>query len=142
MHATDSYNLQRFIDAQDPLYEQVLAELGNGRKNSHWMWFIFPQVAGLGVSSTSRFYAIGSLAEARAYLAHPVLGARLAECAGVLLQLQGCSARDIFGGIDAQKLQSSMTLFVLAARQQPMFQQVLDRYFGGEQDHKTLELVS
>src|SRR2546423_13352075 len=103
------FNLQRFVEAQEPVFERVRVELRRGRKTSHWMWFVFPQIAGLGRSETSRYYAISSLDEAKAYLAHPVLGPRLRECAGLVVQAQGQSAEQIFGGIDAQKLQSSMT---------------------------------
>src|ERR1044072_5748042 len=105
------YNLTRFVRAQDPVYASVVAELEAGRKASHWMWFVFPQLAGPGHGPTARLYAIASLDEARAYLAHPVLGARLRECAGLLLALPGSSAPAVFGGVDAMKLRPSMTLF-------------------------------
>src|ERR1700733_4889261 len=113
---TDPFELERFVAAQDQggTYEAALAELRAGRKRGHWMWFVFPQIAGLGQSPTSRHYAIASLAEAEAYLAHPVLGPRLIECARVVSELQGRSAQEIFGGIDAIKLRSSMTLFARA----------------------------
>ena len=134
--------LERFLTAQEGVYEAVVAELRAGRKTSHWMWFVFPQIAGLGYSPTSRTYAIASLAEARAYLAHPVLGARLIECATILLGLPGGrTAEQIFGGIDAQKLYSSATLFMRAAPGEPAFRQVLDRYFGGIPDSATDERV-
>ena len=107
----DPFDLQRFVAAQDAVYDQVTAELAQGQKVSHWMWFVFPQIAGLGQSPTSKRYAITSVDEARAYLAHPVLGPRLLECAGILTRLTGHTAGQIFGGIDAQKLRSSMTLF-------------------------------
>jgi uncharacterized protein (DUF1810 family) len=126
--------LQRFLDAQDAdgTYERALAELRAGRKQSHWMWFVFPQEAGLGRSPMSQHYAIGSLEEARAYLEHPVLGARLRECAAALLDLEGRSAEEILGGIDALKLRSSMTLFASADPEEPLFARVLDHYYAGE----------
>jgi uncharacterized protein (DUF1810 family) len=136
-----TYDLQRFVDAQEEggTYEQALAELRAGRKTSHWMWFVFPQRAGLGQSARSRRYAIGSAAEARAYLDHPLLGPRLVECADALLAHGDRSAREILGGIDAVKLRSSMTLFAAVAPEQPVFQQVLDRYFDGEADASTVD---
>jgi uncharacterized protein (DUF1810 family) len=139
----DQHRLQRFVDAQDDdgTYESVLRELRDGRKRSHWMWFIFPQLAGLGQSPTSRRYAISSLEEARAYVEHPVLGPRLEECARALLQRTGGSARDIFGGIDAMKLRSSMTLFHRADPDNALYSEVLDRYFGGEPDEATDRLL-
>ena len=135
---SDPYDLQRFESAQAGVYEAALAELRSGRKTGHWMWFIFPQVAGLGMSAMSQRYAISSLVEARAYLDHPVLGPRLAECARVLTELSGVSAQDIFGGIDAVKLRSSMTLFARASEGDSVYQEVLDRYFGGAADEQTL----
>jgi uncharacterized protein (DUF1810 family) len=140
----DPHRLQRFVDAQDDdgTYESALRELRDGRKRSHWMWFIFPQIAGLGQSPTSRRYAISSLEEARAYVAHPVLGPRLEECVRALLARTGASARDIFGGIDAMKLRSSMTLFHRADPDSPLFSEVLDRYFGGEPDEATDRLLA
>ena len=139
----DEHRLQRFVDAQDDdgTYESALRELRDGRKRSHWMWFIFPQIAGLGQSPTSRRYAISSLDEARAYVEHPVLGPRLEECARALLQRTGGSARDIFGGIDAMKLRSSMTLFHRADPDNALYSEVLDRYFGGEPDEATDRLL-
>jgi uncharacterized protein (DUF1810 family) len=136
----DAYDLQRFVDAQDRggAYEQALAELRAGRKTGHWMWFVFPQIAGLGRSAMSRRYAIASLAEARAYLAHPLLGRRLRECAGALLDLSG-GALEILGDVDALKLRSSMTLFARAAPDEAVFQRVLDRYFDGRLDEVTVE---
>lgn len=128
--------LDRFVEAQDGVYDRALAELRAGRKASHWMWFVFPQIAGLGRSAMAQRYAITSLDEARAYLAHPVLGPRLVECARVLTELAGTSAEAVFGGIDAIKLRSSMTLFAHAA---PGFRAVLDRYFDGAEDPATLE---
>jgi uncharacterized protein (DUF1810 family) len=135
----DPYELQRFVAAQDAgaSYEQAAAELRRGRKTSHWMWFVFPQIAGLGHSPVARMYAISGLAEAQAYLAHPVLGSRLAECAAIVGGLSGRTAEQIFGGIDALKLRSSMTLFLRAAPDQPVFRQVLDQYFGGKPDPAT-----
>ena len=118
-------------------YDHAAAELRAGRKTSHWMWFTFPQVAGLGYSPASRMYAITSLDEARAYLAHPVLGARLIQCATILVGLTGRTAEQIFGEVDALKLCSSMTLFARAAPGEPVFGQVLDQYFGGEPDSAT-----
>ncbi|TMK58984.1 MAG: DUF1810 domain-containing protein [Actinobacteria bacterium] len=131
-----SRDLQRFLDAQDSggTYERALAELRSGRKVSHWMWFVFPQRAGLGQSAMSREYAIESPEEARAYVEHPVLGPRLVESAEALLTHEDKSAEEILGGIDAVKLRSSMTLFARAAPEQPVFAQVLDRYFAGAAD--------
>lgn len=131
--------LDRFVEAQDGVYDRALAELRAGRKASHWMWFVFPQIAGLGRSAMAQRYAITSLDEARAYLAHPVLGPRLVECARVLTELAGTSAEAVFGGIDAIKLRSSMTLFAHAAPEEPGFRAVLDRYFDGAEDPATLE---
>jgi len=138
----DHQPLQRFLDAQDSggTYERALAELRAGRKISHWMWFVFPQMAGLGQSEMSRRYAISSLEEARAYLEHPVLGPRLVACAQALLGHEGLSAEEIMGGIDAVKLRSSMTLFAQLDDGE-VFQQVLERYFGGEMDAATLRLI-
>lgn len=131
------YDLERFTAAQRDTYEHATAELRRGRKSSHWMWFVFPQIAGLGYSETSRRYAISSLAEARAYLAHAVLGPRLVECSSILTGQSGRTAEQIFGGIDAQKLQSSMTLFLRADPDQQVFAQVLDQYYGGVADPAT-----
>ena len=135
----DPYRLQRFIDAQNVAntYEHALSELRAGRKSSHWMWFVFPQIAGLGHSPNAVTYAISSLAEASAYLAHPLLGPRLLECTRALAQVTGASAREILGDIDAVKLRSSMTLFANAAPREPLFRQVLDRYFDGIADEAT-----
>ena len=135
----DPYNLERFVTAQDGgTYDQATTELREGQNVSHWMWFIFPQIAGLGLSPTSRTYAISSLDEAKAYLSHPVLGPRLVECAGIVARLTGRTAEEIFGVIDAQKLRSSMTLFCRAAPDEPSFTQVLDIYFDGQQDQATV----
>lgn len=149
--------LQRFVDAQHEggAYERALAELRAGRKTSHWMWFVFPQIAGLGQSAMSQRYAIDSLEEARAYLGHPVLGPRLVECAQALLAHEELAAREILGEIDAVKLRSSMTLFARAASPRELthidssrglgepgvFDQVLERFFGGELDEATLGLI-
>jgi uncharacterized protein (DUF1810 family) len=126
-------DLERFVRAQDSggTYQRAVAELRNGRKTSHWMWFIFPQIAGLGRSAMAQAYAIMDLAEAQAYLAHPVLGPRLVECAEIVASHRGRSAEQIFGGIDAIKLRSSMTLFAHAGPDQTIFQQVIDHYFAG-----------
>jgi len=134
--------LQRFLDAQDGVYATALAELRAGRKRSHWMWFVFPQIAGLGHSSTAAYYAIADLAEARAYLAHPLLGTRLAECAEALLGVTGRTAHEIFGSPDDLKLRSSMTLFAQVAGPDSVFRRVLERYYGGEADARTLDLLA
>jgi uncharacterized protein (DUF1810 family) len=136
---SDPYDLQRFVDAQDRggTYDRALAELRDGRKKSHWMWFVFPQIAGLGSSPMAQRYAIASLDEARAYLAHPVLGARLRESASALTGLATRSPEEVLGGIDAIKLRSSMTLFARAAPDEPLFGEVLDQYFGGVADDTT-----
>jgi uncharacterized protein (DUF1810 family) len=135
----DPFELERFVRAQDEdgTYERALRELRAGHKRSHWMWFVFPQLAGLGASATSREYAIRSLDEARAFLGHPVLGVRLRECADVLLALPDGSAEAVFGTVDALKLRSSMTLFARAAAGEASFVEVLDRYFGGVPDERT-----
>jgi uncharacterized protein (DUF1810 family) len=129
--------LDRFLSAQAPVYERVLGELRRGRKDSHWIWFIFPQVEGLGSSATSMRYAIRSLEEARAYLAHPLLGARLRECARLVLDADATSAEAMLGAVDARKLRSSMTLFHRADPAEPVFRAVLDRWFGGAVDEAT-----
>jgi uncharacterized protein (DUF1810 family) len=141
---TDPHDLDRFVAAQDAggTYQRAVAELRAGYKRGHWMWFVFPQVAGLGQSPTSRRYAISSLAEARAYLRHPVLGPRLIECAEILAGTVGRTAEQIFGGIDATKLRSSMTLFRLADPGQPAFGQVIDLYFDGVADPLTERILS
>ena len=131
------YDLERFVTAQQGVYEGVLEELRGGRKTGHWIWFIFPQVAGLGFSSMSRHFAVGSLEEARAYLDHPVLGARLRECAEVVLATKSRTAVEIFGPTDAMKLRSCMTLFHRAAPDAAQFAQVLDRIYGGVTDEAT-----
>jgi uncharacterized protein (DUF1810 family) len=126
-------DLERFVRAQDEhqTYQQAVGELRRGRKTSHWMWFVFPQIAGLGRSPMAHAYAIADVAEARAYLAHPVLGPRLVECAQIVASLQGSTAEQIFGGVDAMKLRSSMTLFARADPEQRVFAAVLDQYFDG-----------
>jgi uncharacterized protein (DUF1810 family) len=134
----DPFNLKRFLDAQAPVYEQACRELEAGRKESHWIWFIFPQIAGLGQSAISIRFAIASLDEAIAYLAHPILGPRLKECARLALDLEGRTARDIFGSIDEMKFRSSMTLFARAPPDEDLFQRCLEKYFNGEPDPATL----
>jgi uncharacterized protein (DUF1810 family) len=137
----NGFNLQRFVDAQAPVYERVRRELKVGRKESHWMWFIFPQIAGLGQSPMSVRFAIASLDEAKACLAHPVLGARLRECAQLTLDVEGKTARDIFGSIDEIKFRSSMTLFARAAPEEDIFQRCIDKYFAGASDPATLAKI-
>jgi uncharacterized protein (DUF1810 family) len=137
----DPHDLNRFISAQEGVSDRALAELRDGLKRSHWMWFIFPQIEGLGHSSTTRHYSIKSLEEARQYLAHPVLGARLKECAGAVLAVQGRTAADIFGHPDDWKLQSSMMLFELVSDTGSVFGQVLDKYYQGKRDPRTLQIV-
>ena len=131
------FDLERFVLEQDQVYAGALEELRRGRKTGHWIWFIFPQVAGLGSSPMSQRFAIASLDEARAYLAHPVLGARLRESAGIVLATAGRTAEEIFGSLDAMKVRSCMTLFHRAAPDQPVFAQVLDLYYGGVTDEAT-----
>jgi uncharacterized protein (DUF1810 family) len=132
-------DLERFVREQERDYDHVLAELRRGRKTGHWIWFIFPQIAGLGRSAMSQHFAIASLDEARAYLAHPLLGARLRECARLLLAVEGRSADEIFGALDAMKVRSSMTLFHRAAPGEADFRLVLDRFYGGVPDPATDE---
>ena len=134
--------LQRFLDAQDKVYETALAELRAGRKRTHWMWFVFPQIARLGHSPTAVYYAIADRAEAQSYLAHPLLGARLAECAQALLGVTGRTAHEILGSPDDLKLRSSMTLFAQVAGPDSVFRRVLERYYGGEADARTLDLLA
>lgn len=136
----DPHNLQRFIDAQEGAYEQALSEIRAGRKRSHWMWFIFPQIAGLGSSPTSQHFAIRDRAEAEAYLAHPILGTRLTECCEALLALKTMSAPDVFGYPDDLKLKSSATLFAAVSPTGSVFEQLLKKFFDGEPDTKTIEL--
>lgn len=130
-------DLARFVEAQDPVYGDVRAELQAGRKTTHWMWFVFPQLRGLGHSATARFFGIDWAAEATAYLQHPVLGARLRECVELVLGVTGRTALEIFGSTDAMKFRSSMTLFAAVAPGEPLFQRALDRYFDGEPDPLT-----
>ena len=134
----DSYNLQRFVDAQKDVFERVCAEISAGDKRTHWMWFIFPQIAGLGTSPMAQRYAVHSLDEARAYLAHPILGARYQECVAALEQLTDTTAQAVFGGIDAMKLRSSLTLFAMASGL-PMFDAAIERWFAGKRDPATIE---
>jgi uncharacterized protein (DUF1810 family) len=135
----DDFNLQRFVDAQEPVYANVRAELAAGRKRSHWMWFIFPQIEGLGFSAMAERYALAGLAEARAYLAHPLLGARLRECCALVLAADGASAHAIFGSPDDMKLRSSLTLFAQAAPDEALFTDCLRKYYGGQPDQATLD---
>ena len=137
-----AFDLERFLTAQAPVYGQVLAELRDGCKRSHWMWFVFPQLAGLGRSPTAQFFAIGSREEAQQYLAHPVLGARLRECTETLLALPHVAIEDVLGFPDNLKLRSSMTLFGEVGGPGSVFQQALERFYGGEPDPATLELLS
>jgi uncharacterized protein (DUF1810 family) len=137
----DPFDLQRFVSAQERVYANVLAELRNGQKRTHWMWYIFPQMAGLGHSSTSKHYAIQSSEEARQYLNHPVLGKRLIECTEAVLAVQGRSASAIFGSPDDVKLKSSMTLFAALMPPGSPFARVLDKYFQGQRDSTTLRLL-
>jgi uncharacterized protein (DUF1810 family) len=143
----DPYDLQRFVDAQDGggTYDAAVGELRRGRKTTHWMWFVFPQIAGLGRSATAQRYAITSIDEAKAYLDHPVLGPRLLECTRILAEAdhgagQGTAAQ-VLGSVDAQKLRSSMTLFLRASADEPLFARVLDRYFDGRPDTETDRLL-
>ncbi|KQV71308.1 calpastatin [Nocardioides sp. Root122] len=137
----DPYRLQRFVDAQEGVHDRALAELRAGRKTSHWMWFVFPQVGGLGSSAMAQRYAIGSLEEARAYLDHPVLGPRLVECVEATLSHSDLTALEILGSPDDVKLRSSMTLFARAAGPDAPFQRVLDAFFAGEDDPRTVDLL-
>ena len=138
---SDPFQLQRFLTAQEPVYDRALAELRAGQKRSHWMWYIFPQCHGLGFSATSRLYAIQSPEEAKAYLEHPVLGERLRECVATLLQVEGRSAREIMGAPDDAKLKSSATLFAAVSPAGSLFEQLLEKYFDGEWDEQTLTLM-
>lgn len=144
MGTSDPYRLSRFVQAQDrgEAFATALSEVRRGRKSSHWMWFVFPQVAGLGRSPMAQTYAISSLDEARAYLAHPVLGPRLLKAARALTELRGSTAEDVFGSVDAMKLRSSMTLFARAAPEQELFADVLEQYYGGTPDEQTDRLLS
>jgi uncharacterized protein (DUF1810 family) len=137
----DPFNLNRFTKAQEGIYDRVMAELTGGRKRGHWMWFVFPQIEGLGHSSISRQYAIKSIEEAREYLKHPLLGARLSDCAEAVLGIEGSSASEIFGFPDDLKLRSSMTLFATISEHGSVFALVLDKFFNGDQDERTLQLL-
>jgi uncharacterized protein (DUF1810 family) len=138
----DPFNLKRFVEAQDPVYDRVRSELTAGEKRSHWMWFIFPQIAGLGYSAMAARYAITSLEEAKAYLEHTVLGPRLIECTELVNGISGRSIDEIFGYPDDLKFRSSMTLFAKAAPDNEAFKQAIQKYFEGEYDHRTKELLS
>jgi uncharacterized protein (DUF1810 family) len=135
------FELERFVTAQEGIYQQAVKELSAGRKRSHWMWFIFPQLAGLGYSATAQHYAISGLAEARAYLAHAVLGPRLRECSALVLAVQGATVHGIFGAPDNMKFHSSMTLFAQASPDEALFRECLNKYFGGVPDQATLDLL-
>ncbi|WP_182085313.1 DUF1810 domain-containing protein [Aureimonas sp. ME7] len=138
---SDPYRLQRFLDAQDPVIDTVMAELRAGHKRSHWMWFVFPQIAGLGRSATAQHFALSSLAEAKAYLDHALLGERLRRCTAAVNAVAGRSVHDIFGSPDDMKFHSSMTLFRLASNGDPVFAQALAAYFGGRDDEGTLVIL-
>ena len=137
---SDPHDLQRFVTAQATVIDAVRVELRAGRKRSHWMWFVFPQLRGLGLSATAQHYGIASLDEARAYLAHPVLGERLRECVGLMLQVPEADAHAILGSPDDLKFRSCLTLFALAAPEEPLFKQALERFYAGEPDPRTLAL--
>lgn len=139
---TDQNNLTRFLEAQEHVFATALQEIQKGRKTGHWMWYIFPQISGLGSSETSRFYAIKDMTEAKQYLNHPVLGQRLIEITSELLNLGASDPAAIFGNIDSLKLKSSMTLFSLLENSSPVFQKVLDKYFDGKKDINTIRIVS
>lgn len=136
---SDAYDLQRFVTAQEPVWDAVRAELAAGEKTSHWMWFVFPQIAGIGVSPMSQRYAISGLPEARAYLAHPVLGPRLREAVALTLDVEGRTAQEIFGSPDDRKLRSCLTLFRRAAPDETIFADALARYYSGKEDPATLQ---
>ncbi len=140
--AEDPHHLARFVAAQDGIYDQAQAELRQGAKRSHWMWFVFPQLAGLGSSAMAQRYAIRSAAEAKAYLAHPLLGSRLTECTAAVLAQTGRSAEAIFGPVDAMKLKSSMTLFEAVSPPGSGFAEALGRYFDGARDERTLDILA
>jgi len=138
----DPHNLSRFVDAQEDVYKEAFAEISHGKKESHWMWYIFPQFDGLGFSSTSRYFAIMSVEEAEAYLCHPVLGNRLLQCADAALRIRGSTAIEIFGSPDDMKLRSCATLFAHVSPSESVFEQLLDKYFQGERDTQTLSLLA
>lgn len=135
----DPYNLQRFVEAQGPVYDRVCAELEAGQKQTHWMWFIFPQIAGLGHSAMAMKYAIADTGEARAYLEHPVLGERLRHCTKLVNRVAGRTAEEVFGPVDRVKFRSSMTLFAKVAKENEAFNAAVTKYFGGEYDEMTLK---
>jgi uncharacterized protein (DUF1810 family) len=137
----DAFHLKRFVDAQDPVFETALGELERGRKRTHWMWFVFPQLAALGSSANAKHFGIHSLEEARAYLRHPILGERLRRCCEVLLKLEGRTAHEVFGATDEMKFRSCLTLFEIAAPREPLFARCLAKYYGGERDERTLGLM-
>jgi uncharacterized protein (DUF1810 family) len=139
MAEVDPYNLQRFVDAQDAIYERVTGELKNGKKESHWMWFVFPQFEGLGSSPLARKFAISSREEAIQYLKHPILGSRLRDCSRIVTLLSGRSAEDIFGSTDCLKFRSCMTLFHVASDGEEPFRNAIDKYFNGEMDLYTCD---
>ena len=141
-NGADPFDLRRFVDAQDRVYGSVIEELRSGRKRSHWIWFVFPQLHGLGNSATAMRYGITSLQEARAYLAHEVLGPRLRECARLVAQIDGRSADDVFGWPDNLKVRSSMTLFARATNDNADFRAVLEKFYGGEEDPVTVEQLT
>ncbi|WP_182867662.1 DUF1810 domain-containing protein [Stieleria mannarensis] len=138
----DPFDLARFLSAQESCYPQALAEVQHGEKRTHWMWFIFPQLRGLGSSPTARLYGISGIGEAEAYLAHPVLGPRLVECCEAALSVQGRTATEIFGSPDDMKLCSCATLFAQVAGSASVYQRILDKYFGGRSDDRTLQLLA
>ena len=137
----NDFNLNRFVAAQENIYQTVIGELKNGDKQSHWMWFIFPQIDGLGTSSTAKFYAIKNIEEASAYCNHPILGKRLLECSAILLTINNKSADDIFGFPDYVKLQSCMTLFSVVFPQESVFKEVLSKYYKDQMDEKTIKIA-
>jgi uncharacterized protein (DUF1810 family) len=141
MAIEDPFDLHRFVDAQDPVFEEVLAELRRGKKQGHWMWFIFPQIKGLGSSAMAQRFAISSRAEAEAYMGHAVLGPRLIQCTELVNAVQGRSADRIFGPVDTMKFRSSMTLFRQVAPDRSVFDAALKKYFAGEPDSRTLQLL-
>ena len=138
---SDAFNLARFLEAQAASYDAAIEELRAGQKRSHWMWYVFPQVAGLGSSAMAQKYAIESREEARAYLDHPILGRRLQDCAGALLQVEDRSAEQIMGSIDCAKLCSSMTLFTEVSQRGSVFERVLEKYYSGSRDERTIEFL-
>ena len=137
----DAFDLKRFVDAQEPVYPEVLIELERGHKRTHWMWFVFPQHVALGMSALAKHFGIHSIEEARAYLRHDVLGPRLRECCETLMKVQGRSAHEIFGSPDDLKLRSCLTLFALAAPHDDVFSRCLAKYYGGKPDERTLEIA-